>query len=153
MNSISAFFQNRVVLLILRWAVAAIFIYAGFQKIISPQNFADSIASFQILPKELISLVALGLPLFEIIMGFAVMIGLHRRPAILGIAALTAVFILALASAIVRGIPVDCGCFISGEPSTAQACIALGRDIPILAAALWLYLWEYRTDKPVLTTA
>ena len=153
MNLLASFFQNRIVLLILRWALAGIFIYAGLQKIISPQNFADSIASFQILPKELISLVALGLPPFEVIMGVAIVTGIHRRPALLGIAALTVVFILALASAIVRGIPVDCGCFVSGEPSTAQAWIALGRDLPILAAAVWLYIRECRTSEPATSGA
>jgi len=46
---------------------------------------------------------------------------------------------VALGSAIVRGIAVDCGCFGAGEPSVAAAWWALLRDIPILAAAIWLY--------------
>ena len=142
MNTLATFFKHPIVLVVLRWAVAGIFIYAGVEKILSPQNFADSIASFQLVPKALIHLVALGLPPFEVIMGVAVVVGIYRRPALLGINALTVVFIVALASAIVRGIPVDCGCFGSKEPSTAQAWVALLRDIPILAAAAWLYLRE-----------
>ena len=154
MNSLKSFFQNRCVLLILRWAVAGIFIYAGFQKIIAPQNFADSIASFQLLPKEIISLTALGLPPLEILLGLAVLTGLHRRPALLGLSALTVVFIMALASSIVRGIPVDCGCFGSKEPSVAQAWYALLRDIPLLAAALWLYWIAHRqTPEKALAPA
>ena len=131
------------VAVLLRWAVAGIFIYAAIEKIISPLAFADSIASFQLLPKEMINLVALGLPPLEIVLGLAVLTGFYRRPALLGVSVLMLIFILALVSAIVRGIPVDCGCFGSSEPSVAGAWIAIGRDLPILAAAIWLYIREY----------
>ena len=139
----TAFLQNRFVLLILRWAVAGVFIYAGVQKIITPLAFADSIATFQLLPKEMINLVALGLPPVELTLGLAVLTRIQRRPALLGIVILNVIFILALASAIVRGIPVDCGCFGSSEPSVIGAWMALGRDLPILAAAIWLYVREH----------
>lgn len=46
---------------------------------------------------------------------------------------------VALGSAIARGIVIDCGCFGSEEPSVGAAWRALLRDIPVLAAALWLY--------------
>ena len=46
-------------------AVAAIFIYAGIDKIRDPLQFADSIAAFGILPAILINLLALGLPPLE----------------------------------------------------------------------------------------
>ena len=139
---IATFFQNRIVLLLFRLAIAGVFIYTGVRKIISPLAFADSIATFQLVPKVMISLVALSLPPVELILGLAILIGIQRRPALLGIVILAVIFMLALLSAIVRGIPIDCGCFRSGEPSTAQTWIALGRDIPLLAAALWLYLRE-----------
>jgi len=130
---------NRIVLLFMRWAVAGVFVYAGVQKIIAPLNFADSVASFLILPDSMINFVALSLPPFEILLALAVVFGVQRRPALLGLVVLTVIFMVALGSAIVRGIAVDCGCFGSGEPSVAAAWWALLRDIPILAAAVWLY--------------
>lgn len=154
-NSFCAFFQNRIVLLILRWAVAGVFIYAGFMKIVAPQNFADSISSFVILPDRWISPVALFLPPFEILLALTIVTGIERRPALLGIVTLMAVFMGCLASACVRGIAIDCGCFGSEEPSVAAAWLALLRDIPVLAAALWLCWIEYlqhpnKKQSPIL---
>lgn len=137
-NALGSFFQSRIVLLILRWVVAGVFICAGFQKIVAPQNFADSIASFAILPDRLINPVALSLPPFEILLALAVVTGIQRRPALLGLVVLLTVFMGALGSALVRGMAIDCGCFGSEEPSAAAAWRALLRDIPVLAAALWL---------------
>jgi len=73
----------------------------------------------------------------------AVLTGFYRRAALLGVSGLMLIFVLALVSAIVQGIPVDCGCFGSSEPSVMGAWLAIGRDLPILAAALWLYIREY----------
>lgn len=147
------FLQNRIVIIILRWVLAAVFIWAGATKLGSPQNFADSIATFAILPHSLINLIALGLPPYEIIAGLAILTGIQRRPAILALSALTIVFIIALSAAIVRGIPVDCGCFGSGKPSVFAAWIALGRDILILAAAAVIYLREIVTDSMSLAAS
>ena len=49
--------------------LAAVFIYAGFEKIHDPLDFADSIAGFGILPVAFINPFALALPLFEIACG------------------------------------------------------------------------------------
>ncbi len=144
--ALNALLQNRIVLLLLRWTVAGIFIYSGFQKIGAPQNFADSIASFAILPDSLINPVALSLPLFEVLLALAVVTGIQRRPALLGIVVLMAVFMVALGSAIARGIVIDCGCFGSEEPSVGAAWRALLRDIPVLAMALWLYFSIFQTS-------
>lgn len=143
-----SFFENRIVLLVLRWAVAGVFGYAGFQKVIAPQDFADSIATFALLPDSLINLVALSLPPFEVLLALAIVSGVQRRPALLGIALLTTVFMVALGSAIARGIAVDCGCFGSEEPSVSAAWRALLRDIPMLMAALWLCRVEYKPQTP-----
>lgn len=140
------FLQNRIVIFMLRWALAAVFIYAGMTKLSTSQNFSDSIASFAILPNSLINLLALGLPPFEILAGLAIVTDIQRRPALFGLAALTFIFMIALGSAIVRGISIDCGCFGSEKPSASAAWIALGRDIPILAVAILLYLREVRAD-------
>jgi hypothetical protein len=134
--------QNRFVIIALRWGLAAVFIYAGTTKLGSPQNFSDSIATFAILPNSFINLMALALPPFEIIAGLAIITGIQRRPAILGLGGLTVIFIIALGTAILRGIPVDCGCFGSGKPSESGAWVSLARDLVLLAVAIAIYLRE-----------
>lgn len=142
--------ESRFVIFALRWILGGIFIYAGATKLCSPQNFSDSIASFAILPNCLINLMSLGLPPFEILAGLAIVTGIQRRPALLGIAFLTTIFIVALGSALVRGFPVDCGCFGSGKPSLLGNWIFFGRDIPILAMAILLYFLESRDERQFL---
>lgn len=143
-KALRSFFQSRGLHLVSRWAVAGVFAYAGFQKFADPQAFADSIASFAILPHRLVNLAALFLPPFEVVLALAVVSGYQRRPALLGLVGLLAVFMGALVSAQVRGLAIDCGCFGSEAPSSSAAWRALLRDIPLMSAVLWLALIEYR---------
>ncbi len=134
-----SFLQSRWFLFVLRCLVAATFLYAGITKIGDPQGFADSIATFRMLPPELINIVALGVPPFEVILGLMLLTGWKLRPAAFGILGLTVVFAIALVQALVRGLEVDCGCFGSGEPSVLKTWVSLGRDVLLLAATAWIY--------------
>lgn len=125
----------------LRLALGGAFIYAGAVKLRSPQDFADSIATFQLLPAALINLLALGLPPFEIIVGLLLVLDLRLRVAALACLIMTGGFAVALGLALARGIAVDCGCFGGGGlPSVAKNWLALGRDILLCGAAISLYL-------------
>lgn len=139
-----ALLKSRWFLLLLRFAVAGIFLYAGVTKIADPQSFADSIATFQMMPPQLINLLALGLPPFEVILAVMILTGWKLRPAAFGILALTVVFAIALVQALVRGLEVDCGCFGSGEPSVWKTWASLGRDLLLMAAAAWLYFRSHQ---------
>lgn len=128
---------NRWLLMGLRLVVGGVFIYAGVLKFQGPLAFADSIASFQLLPAELINLLALTLPPFEIAVGVLLVAGLQGRLAAFGVLVLCGVFAFAIGSALLRGIEVDCGCFGGGAPSVWKMWGSLGRDL-LLAAATWL---------------
>jgi len=123
----------------LRVVMGVVFIYAGTVKMASPQDFADSIATFQILPAWAINGAALWLPVLEIGLGGMLILGFWKRTAILGILLLLAVFTLALGQALLRGLPVDCGCFGSNTPSVWKEWMALTRDTLLFAGALLLY--------------
>jgi putative oxidoreductase len=125
--------------LLLRVGLGAAFVYAGVIKIQDPSEFAINVASFSILPNVLISPMALALPPFEIITGGLLIIGIARRPAALGIALLSVVFLVAVAAALARGLTIDCGCFGTGTPSRARMWLDLGRDALLLASALIVY--------------
>ncbi|MBE2204054.1 MAG: DoxX family membrane protein [Chthoniobacterales bacterium] len=133
------FIFNRWFLFALRVILGAIFTYAGITKIQEPLNFADSIATFQMLPSQLINIFALALPPFEIIVGLMLITGWKVRLATFATLALSVIFAIALGQALVRGLEVDCGCFGSGEPSVLKTWASLGRDILLIAASLLLY--------------
>lgn len=147
-------FSHRWVLLGLRLAIGALFLYAGVTKTLSPQAFADSVATFRILPPALINLVALALPPFEVFLGLMLVVGLRLRAGYLGAFLLTTMFVLALGQGIARGLSLDCGCFGSGEPSVFSAWISFGRAFLLMVVAGWGYAVEarkYPQDRPFMS--
>jgi uncharacterized membrane protein YphA (DoxX/SURF4 family) len=141
----SAILRKRWLFLILRAALGAVFIWAGVLKFQAPQAFADSIATFRLLPAQLINLLALGLPPFEIAIGLLCVFGFPRRLGTFCALVLCAVFASALASAFLRGIEVDCGCFGSGGSSFSKMWLSLGRALGLGAVATVLYRFELRS--------
>ncbi len=121
-------------------AIAAVFIYAGIDKIRDPLQFADSIAAFAILPAVLINLLAMGLPPFEIACGLLLIGPWTRRVGSLAVAVILVVFIIALSSALLRGLTLDCGCFGAGAPSRPRMWLELALDAALLSGALFVYL-------------
>ena len=133
---------RRVTVIGLRVVAGFVFCYAGWIKIRSPQPFADGVATFQLLPASLISLLALGLPPYELTVGLLLLSGWKPRlAAICGLTACT-IFLFALLSAALRGLPVACGCF-GGTPSTLppsqRLWLDVGRDLLLLAAVVFVY--------------
>ena len=122
-----------------RFLLGLVFIYAAVSKIASPQKFADSVAAYQILPFSVINLLALGLPLFELVCGFLVFTGLFLRIGVLGILAMLAIFMGALAIALFRGLSIDCGCLGAHSWLDSNPWIALFRDGILLGFAVFVY--------------
>ncbi len=122
----------------LRGLLGVVLAYAGIIKIQESAEFADAIAGFRLLPVELSNLLALGLPPFEILLGVWLISGWKRRTAAFCAFILCGVFLLALVSAAVRGIAVDCGCFGPAAGSLSpenRLWLSVGRDVGLLAMA------------------
>jgi putative oxidoreductase len=128
-------------------ALAALFIYAGAEKIGDPLQFADTIAAFAILPAVLINLMALGLPIFEIGSGLLLLVPRTRRIGALSVILISIVFFSALLSALARGLVLDCGCFGSGPPSRSRMWLELGLDAVLFSGALFVYFRLLRSDS------
>ncbi|HVB81032.1 MAG TPA: MauE/DoxX family redox-associated membrane protein [Candidatus Binataceae bacterium] len=120
--------------------LAAIFIYAGIDKIRDPLQFADSIAAFAILPAAFIDLLALSLPPFEVACGLLLLWPRTRRVGALAVVVMSVVFFAALSSALLRGLTLDCGCFGVGAPSRPKMWLELGLNVLMFASAAAVYL-------------
>jgi putative oxidoreductase len=120
--------------------LAAVFIYAGVDKIRDPAQFADSVAAFAILPNALVTPMALGLPMFEVLCGLMVLAPPSRRVGALALTLATAMFIVALVSALARGLTLDCGCFGAGAPSRSRMWVESILDVVLFASSMWLYM-------------
>jgi uncharacterized membrane protein YphA (DoxX/SURF4 family) len=100
-----------LVVLVLRVLLGGIFIVAGASKVGHAAEFAAQIAGFRIVPEAVVIPMALGLPLIEILLGACLVVGLFTRVAGWVGVVLLASFDGAIASAVVRGMTVSCGCF------------------------------------------
>ena len=132
-----------------RISLGVVFIYAALPKIADPVTFAGSVASYQILPYFWSYLAAAVLPFLELICGILLVLGFRVRTGALTIGALNVVFVAALASAIMRGLDIDCGCFQQGGAKTSP-WLALGRDIVFLVmTAIVLWCEARRKNSPM----
>jgi putative oxidoreductase len=126
------------ILTALRIGLGLVFLYAGFIKIREPLAFAGSVAAYQVLPYFLNYLVAATIPWLEALCGILLLTGYRIKAASGIIAAMNMLFIVLLASTIIRGLDIDCGCFRQGGPKTS-AWTAIMRDVLFLTAALTIY--------------
>jgi len=97
--------------LVLRCYLGILFIYASMSKIPYPAEFAESLASYQIVPYWVLNFVAVALPWVEATCGLFLVIGLTTRAASFVIGSLLICFTLAQTINLIRGIPISCGCF------------------------------------------
>jgi putative oxidoreductase len=123
--------------IVVRIVLGLVFVYAGVLKILDPVAFAGSVAAYKILPYGLNYLVAAVLPWVETICGLLLVAGYRVKAAACIILVMNLVFMVALASTILRGLDIDCGCFKQGGEKT-PAWLAILRDVLFLGAAILL---------------
>ena len=125
--------------LLLRIVLGGFFIYAALPKLADPLSFSDQVRNYRIIDDPWVALVAMGLPVLELLAGACVVLRVFYPGALVAIAAMLCGFIPALASLLVRGIEGECGCLSAGFTPDIQILI----DIALLAMALVL-LWILR---------
>jgi cobalt-zinc-cadmium efflux system protein len=140
----------KIPLLISRLILGGVFVYASFDKILHPHEFAEVVYNYQILPDALVNLTAILLPWLELCAGVFLILGLFLRGALFTCNMLLAVFLVALAFNLARGLDIDCGCFSSSVgPSTGGSMILyLLRDAFLLAMGLSVFFYVLRRENP-----
>lgn len=121
--------------LLCRLAVGGVYIYASLDKLAHPQAFAAAIDNYHLVPYALLHPAALLLPMVEFVLGVALVVGVARRGASLIAAVLLVVFIVAIASALSRGLDISCGCF-NTDAGHGVGVSLLFRDLGLLLLCL-----------------
>jgi len=108
-------------------AVAAVLKIQGGAKV-----FALSIDSFELVPQALLLPLAYYTPWLELIGGLALVLGLWTRQAAMIVVGIYCVFTIALASVLLRGMDVDCGCFGDIFGDSSVSLLTIGRNLLLL---------------------
>lgn len=123
-----------------RSLVGLILLASGVHKLFgAPEEFAAVIEKYAILHSEgSIMAAARLMPLAEVLLGLAMTLGWRVREAAAGAASLFGVFLLAIASTKLRGIPLeDCGCFGKGVHLAPHWTMAL--DSVLIGLSYWAW--------------
>lgn len=132
----------KVIFLVLRLLLGAVFVAAGVIKIWdfhqgawATPAFYEDIANYHIIESsDAVMLSAVYLPWLELVSGGALLLGRATAGAAALCGALMLIFIAALASAWARGLDISCGCF-GREDATANFPLLLARDCALFLCA------------------
>jgi uncharacterized membrane protein YphA (DoxX/SURF4 family) len=125
--------------MIARLLLAAVFLLAGALKFPDPLGFADGIAGFGLVPVWMIVPLALGIPIFEILTGAALLSTRFRSAGALAASGLSLAFVLLYAWAWAWGLDVQCSCFGSLEIFKVSNGAGLLRGLVLLLLSTWVY--------------
>ncbi|NOZ62319.1 MAG: DoxX family membrane protein [Calditrichaeota bacterium] len=131
--------KSRLINWLLRIIIAGIFIYAGAVKIANPAGFAEQVDNYRILPYFFVVITAVVLPWLELICGMLLLTSRCLSASALILLVLNFIFIVAIASALVRGLDISCGCFAVGAEETKIGMQKLAEDIVLLAMNVVIY--------------
>ena len=134
--------RSPAVQLVLRLALGGIFLYASLAKIADPRAFARIVYHYQLIgpsatiPPAVPNAFAVALPFVEALSGLLLIAGLFQKEAASFLGLLLVVFLLAVSSALYRGIDIEnCGCFsLTGKGREAGTKL-LVEDLGLLGLA------------------
>ncbi len=131
--------------IVARLVVGVVWITAGLLKLGDIDDSIRSVRNFQILPEALVPTVGRGLPIFEVVLGVMLIIGLAIRVGGILSSLLQLAFIIGISSAWARGLQIECGCF-GGSGSLVQNASSkypweIARDVGLLVLSVMLAVW------------
>jgi uncharacterized membrane protein YphA (DoxX/SURF4 family)/peroxiredoxin len=125
-------------LIILRIGFGLVFVFSGSVKIATLTEFAKALSDFKIIPELLISSVAILIPIIEILIGTAILLGLKTALMSQLAVAMLVVFTAVIVAKLSEGAEISCACF--GPLSSAKMSGAtVGRNMALLCWGILVF--------------
>jgi uncharacterized membrane protein YphA (DoxX/SURF4 family) len=131
--------------LVCRVAIGIGLIVAGGIKLTELSVFADNVANYHLVPDELINLFSVLLPALEVVVGLCLIAGYAMNGALFLATGMFVMFFIAVESAILRDLDIECGCFgtsdagVIGLKNLYIDLSFLLATIPVWLTPKWLY--------------
>jgi uncharacterized membrane protein YphA (DoxX/SURF4 family) len=109
-----------VAVFVVRVLLGGLLLTTGALKVGHAPELAAAIAGFRLLPSLVVGPMALALPFLELLLGAYLVAGLFTRVAAVLAGAQFVLYAGAIASAVLRHIPANCGCFGPNDSATAD---------------------------------
>lgn len=127
---------GKTLVLVARLIFGCMFIWSGSAKIRQPYNFLSDVYRYELVGPRLGILVAMVLPWFELLVGLCLVGGVFIGGALLACIILACVFIVCHISALVRQLPISCGCFGPSESEIVSYTTLMHTGLIFLGAVL-----------------
>ena len=127
--------------LLARLVTGGVWIVAGALKLPDPAGSVRAVRAYELLPEVVVPTVGYLLPVVEVVVGAGLVLGLLTRWTAVVSALLFLAFVVGIASAWVRGLQIDCGCFGGGgavADATEEYPWDIARDVGLLLLSSWL---------------
>jgi len=132
--------------LVARLVLGGALMYAGLIKLPNLKRSVGAVRAYELpLPDWAIEFIGYALPIGEVLLGAVIIAGIFTRwTALLGVA-LMVVFIIGIASAWIRGLNIDCGCFTEGgvlaDDVKTKYLEDILRDIAFIACGVFVMIF------------
>ena len=130
-----------------RLVIGGVWIVAGVLKLPDPAASVRAVRAYDLLSEAVVPMVGHLLPVVEVVVGTALVLGLLTRGGALVSALLFLVFVGGIASVWARGLSIECGCFGGGgaqQDASSSYPLEIARDVGLLALSVFL-VWSPRT--------
>jgi uncharacterized membrane protein YphA (DoxX/SURF4 family) len=145
--------NNPIIHLIARLIVGYIFLTFAASKIAMPEKFANEIGNYGIMPFAILNIFALLLPWIEFFVGLMLILGIRLKANSIISAGLLIIFIAAVASAMMRGLDINCGCSSVNPQHVGFPKIFENTGLTILSLLIaWLPNKKYTLENFILKT-
>ena len=111
MDGIFRLLKHPATLRVVRIALGIVVAWAALAKLSDLTAFSSQVHNFRVLPIWSENLVAMTLPWIELVAALSLLLGIQARSGALVATGLLAVFTVAVALAVARGLDFQCGCF------------------------------------------
>ena len=127
-----------------------VFIIAAYPKILDPNAFSSNIHNYGVTPLYIENLIALILPWIELFIGISLIVKYKYESSLDICIYLMIAFTILISQAYIRGLSIDCGCFLGSDTESDSKrfwmLIDIIRDIVFLAL-LFILKYDVRKNK------
>lgn len=132
----------RVLILdLVRYALAFLFVLAAIEKIKDLYAFALVIDSYKIFPPIIVNVSTILIPWLELFIGFGLIFRFKLKANLLLYLLLMFTFTTLVSLALIKGLDIECGCY--GENSSKIGLTKLFENILIIIGCLTVYLYNF----------
>ncbi|MBN2279975.1 MAG: DoxX family membrane protein [Candidatus Marinimicrobia bacterium] len=121
-----------------------LFLYAAIDKIVFPASFAEVIYHYRLVPLGFLNISAIIIPWIEIGIGVLLLLDVWSEVASFILILLTFAFVVMIASAMVRGLNIECGCFSLDSHNSFVGWKRIIEDLLMIAGGCLILQFEYK---------